>query len=399
MPPKNVIMKILITYAYAGVGHKKAAMAIEKALSCRGGFKTLPYKDDSGIHIKNVDILDYTSSFFKASYPAVYLFLINKTPTLWGLFYYLLDSRAVDFFMAPVRRFLHGINCRRFMEFLKIENPDVVVSTHFLPSEIVSYLKDKGEFKGRLVTVVTDFIPHSFWMARSSDYFIGAIQRTKADLLKRGILEEKIRIMGIPCDPVFSISKGRENLMKQIGIEPGFFNVLIMSGGFGTGPIKEIVTEINGLDPKIRDKMQLIAICGKNELLFHELSKMIQGLKVKLKAFGYMNNVDEFMEVSDIIVTKPGGLTISEALSKTLPMIIVQPILGQETRNCKILTGYGTAVKANNTEEVCEYIEEFAASPEKIIGTRARINLLRYPDAAKNIADFIVSLHFNNVKV
>ena len=102
-----------------------------------------------------------------------------------------------------------------------------------------------------------------------------------------------------------------------------------------------------------------------------------------------MNNVDEFMEISDIIVTKPGGLTISEALSKTLPMILVQPILGQETRNCKILTGYGTAVKANNARDVCGLIEEFAASPEKMLGARTRIKLLRYPDAAKAIADFI----------
>ena len=396
-------MKILITYAYAGVGHKKAALAIEKALAfpCRAGLPVLrsfseggnlPYRETN--EVKNIDILDYSNNFFKASYPGVYLFLINRTPTLWGLFYYLLDYRPVDFFMAPVRRFIHRLNCKKFIEFVRAENPDVVVSTHFMPSEIISGLKDRGEFKGKLVTVVTDFIPHSFWMARSSDYFIGAIQRTRADLLKRGILEEKIMIMGIPCDPVFSISKGRENLTKQLGVDPGFFNVLIMSGGFGTGPIKEIVTEINDLDPEIRDKMQLIAICGKNELLFHELSKITQGLKVKLKTFGYMNNVDEFMEVSDIIVTKPGGLTISEALSKTLPMFIVQPILGQETRNCEILTGYGTAVKANNTEEVCEYIEEFAASPERMLGTRTRIKLLRYPDAAKNIADFIATLHF-----
>ena len=371
-------MRILITYAYAGVGHKKAALAIEKALS-----------GHSGVEVKNVDILDYSNEFFKASYPGVYLFLINKMPTFWGLFYYLLDSRPVDFFMAPLRRFIHRLNCKKFIEFIKAENPDVVVSTHFMPSEIVSGLKDRGEFKGKLVNVVTDFIAHSFWMARSSDYFIGAIQRTRKDLLSRGVPEEKIRIMGIPCDPVFSISKGRENLINKLGIEPGFFNVLIMSGGFGAGPIKEIVAEINNLEPDTRDKMQLISICGKNELLFHELSKMAQSLKVRLNAFGYMNNVDEFMEVSDIIVTKPGGLTISEALTKTLPMIIVQPILGQETRNCNILTGYGTAVKARNTKEVCGYIEEFAASPERMIGTRTRIKLLQYPDAAKNIADFV----------
>ena len=374
-------MKILITYAYAGVGHKKAAMAIEKALL---------QMNHPGLEVKNVDVLDYTNGFFKASYPNVYLFLINRTPTFWGLFYYLLDTRLVDFFMAPVRRFMHRINSGEFIEFIKKENPDVVVSTHFMPSEIVSGLKRRGEFKGKLVNVVTDFISHSFWMARSSDYFVGAIQRTKKDLMSRGVPEEKIKIFGIPCDPVFSISKGKDALMGQLGIAPGLFNVLIMSGGFGTGPMREIVTEIDSLDPGIKDKMQLLVICGKNELVRRELTELSAILKTRVKVFGYVNNVDEFMEISDIIVTKPGGLTISEALSKTLPMIIVQPILGQETRNCGILTGYGVAVKAKNTKEVCKFIKEFAVSPERIIGTRTRIGLLRYPDAAKNIADFIL---------
>jgi processive 1,2-diacylglycerol beta-glucosyltransferase len=292
--------------------------------------------------------------------------------------------------MAPVRRFLHKLNSKKFIEFIKSEKPDVVVSTHFLPSEIVSGLKDRGEFKGKLINVVTDFISHSFWMARSSDYFIGAIQRTKNDLLSRGVPEEKIKIFGIPCDPIFSVSKGREALIKQLGLEPGLFNVLIMSGGFGTGPMKEIISEINDMALEIRDRMQLIAICGKNEKLLKELEGIrYQVSGIRMKVFGYVNNVDEFMEVSDIIVTKPGGLTISEALSKVLPMIIVQPILGQETRNCRILTGYGTAVKAKNTRQVCKFIKEFASCPEKMIGTRTRIKLLRYPDAAKNIAEFI----------
>src|SRR3989338_7936030 len=246
-------MKILITYAYAGVGHKKAALAIEKALAQANAPVGRHMATHGVVEVKNIDVLDYANAFFKFSYPRVYLFLINRTPVLWGLCYYLLDSRPVDFFIAPLRRFLHRMNCWKFIEFIKETNPDVVVSTHFLPAEIVSGLKDRGEFKGKLITVVTDFIAHSFWIARSSDYFIGAIQRTKADLLKRGILEEKIRIMGIPCDPVFSISKGRENLTKQLCVDPGFFNVLIMSGGFGTGPIKEIVTEINDMDSRIRD--------------------------------------------------------------------------------------------------------------------------------------------------
>jgi len=397
-------MKILISYAYAGIGHKKAGLAIEKALSqksCRPGLN-LAYKTDSGIEVKTVDVLDYTNAFFKFSYPRIYLFLVTRTPTLWGLFYYLLDFKAVDFFAAPLRRFLHRINSKRFIEFIKDTGPDVVICTHFLPAEIISGLKAKGEFKGKLVTVVTDFIAHSFWMAAESDYFIGALQKTKNDLVRRGVPEEKIRIMGIPCDPVFGILKGRDSLIKKLGIEPGLFNILIMSGGFGTGPIREIVDRINNLEKEIVDKLQLIVICGKNQALLKELTSASKDLKVRIKAFGYMDNVDEFMEVSDLIVTKPGGLTISEALSKTLPMVIVQPIPGQETRNCKILQGYGTAVRANNAGQVCNLIKEFVNCSEKIIGTRTRIKLLAYPDSARHIGEFIqsqTSIHSNNVKV
>jgi processive 1,2-diacylglycerol beta-glucosyltransferase len=381
-------MKILVAYAYAGIGHKKAALAVEKALSA---FKNA--------EVKTIDALDYTNAFFKFSYPRFYLFLTNRTPTLWGFFYYLLDFKAVDFFMAPVRRFLDRTNSRKLIEFVKETQPDAIVCTHFSPGEIISGMKAKGEFKGRLITVVTDFIPHSFWMARWSDYFIGAIQRTKTDLLRRGISEQKIRIMGIPCDPVFSISKGRDMLVKKLGIEQGFFNVLIMSGGFGTGPIREIVDNINNLEAGVRGRLQLIVICGKNQVLFQELSSIAKELKIKIKVFGYMDNVDEFMEISDLIVTKPGGLTISEALSKNLPMIIVQPIPGQETRNCKILVGYGTAVRANNAREVSSFIKEFVCFPERIIGTRTRAKLLAYPDAARAIADFIVGLDSGNDSV
>jgi len=373
-------MKILISYAYAGIGHKKAALAVEDALS---GF--------SGLEVSNVDMLDYTDTFFKFSYPRVYLFLINRVPLLWGLLYYLLDLKLVDRFLAPVRRFFHGIHTGDFVRFVIKERPDVVVCTHFLPAEVVSGLKRKGIFKGRLITIVTDFMPHAFWMAMDSDYFIAGIEGTKKELMRRGIEGDRIKVFGIPCESKFSVSKSREGLLKKLGLEGGFFNLLVMSGGFGTGPVREIVYSFDSEGEGIRKAIQLIVICGRNKGLHEELSAARASLKCRLNIFGYMDNIDEFMEVSDCIITKSGGLTVSEALSKRLPMIIIRPIPGQETRNCKVLTGYGAAVRADSIKDVLLHVRDFIDYPEKIIGIKKRAGLFSYPDAARDIARFVLS--------
>lgn len=373
-------MKIMVVYAYAGIGHKKAADAVAGVLS-----KT------SAIELVNIDVLDYTDGFFKFLYPRIYLFLINRASLLWGLFYYILDVKFIDIFLAPIRRFFHDIYARRFIEFVVGENPDVVVCTHFLPAEVISGLKKRGIFKGKLITIITDFLAHSFWMARYSDYFIAAIERTKNDLVKRGVKEERIRVFGIPCEAKFSVKNPKDTTIEKLGLEKGFLNLLIMGGGFGSGPVKDIAVSIAGMEPKVKDGLQLIVICGKNKKLFGELAALRQDLSVRLTVFGFMDNIDEFMDISDCIITKSGGLTVSESLSKRLPMIIVRPIPGQETRNCNILVGYGTAVCARTTKEVTDNIRDFIAFPEKIIGMKTRANLLSYPNAARDIADFILT--------
>ncbi|MFC1624159.1 glycosyltransferase, partial [Candidatus Omnitrophota bacterium] len=194
-----------------------------------------------------------------------------------------------------------------------------------------------------------------------------------------------------PCDPVFSISKDPRKLIEQLGLKDGLFNLLIMGGGFGTGPVREVVDFVCGPGSTVQNKVQAIVICGKNKKLFDELAAK-KDLKGRLSIFGYMDNIDEFMEVSDLIITKSGGLTVSEALSKKLPMIVIQPIPGQETRNCNILEGYGAAVRANTARDAVKHVEGFIRNPSRIIGMKARINLLSFPDAAKDIGGFLRGL-------
>lgn len=372
-------MKILVAYAYSGVGHKRAAEAVADAL--------LEYSKK--IDIRVIDILDYTNNFLKFVYPRIYLFLIDRAPLLWGFLYYLLDIRLVDKVSSFLRRGFHNFYAGKFERLILNENPDIVVCTHFFPSEVVSSLKKKNIFKGRLMTIITDMMPHYFWLAEGPDYFIAAIEETKRELIKRGIDENIVKVLGIPCDPIFGLSKGRAELMKKMGLGGDFLNVLIMGGGFGTGPVEKIIDSICTLEGSLRERLQVIVICGKNRSLFEQLNKKRSSLGVKLYIFGYMTNIDEFMEVSDCIVTKSGGLTVSEALSKKLPMVIIQPIPGQETRNAKVLVRYGTALCTNKPEKVRDYVRDFIKFPEKILGMKARINFLAYPEAAKHIAEFV----------
>ena len=372
-------MKILVAYAYSGAGHKRAAEAVADALT----------DYNKKIDVTLIDILDYTGNFLKFLYPRIYLFLIDRTPLLWGFLYYLLDIRLVDRVSVFLRRGFHNFYAGRFERLISDENPDVVVCTHFFPSEVAARLKKKNIFKGRLITIITDMMPHYFWLEKGPDYFIVAIEETKKDLVKRGIDENMVKVLGIPCDPAFGFSKGRAELIKKMGLGEDFFNVLIMGGGFGTGPVEKIIDSVCTLEVSIRDSLQVIVICGKNKVLFEQLNKKRSAFGVKLYIFGYMTNIDEFMELSDCIVTKSGGLTISEALSKKLPMIIIQPIPGQETRNAKVLARYGAALCANKPEKVRDYVRDFIKFPEKIIGMKARINFLAYPDAAKDIAEFV----------
>ncbi|MFH1479064.1 MAG: glycosyltransferase [Candidatus Omnitrophota bacterium] len=374
-------MKILIIYAYAGIGHKKAADAVFSRLSS--------HKE---ISVENIDALDYTTKFFKFMYPRAYLFMIDRAPYLWGFFYYFFEIGIIDKVFSPIRRFFHCLSARRFIDFIAESRPDIVLCTHFLPVDVLSDLKEKGLFKGKLIALITDFLPHNFWIAKNIDYYIGCLKETADELIKRGIKEDKIKVLGIPCDEKFNIKKDKEGLIKKLGLKHGLFNILVMGGGFGTGPVFKIAKHISELASSIKDKIQLVVICGKNKSLFKRLEEIRSGSSINLGIFGYMDNVDEFMEISDLIVTKSGGLTTSEALSKRLPMIIIEPILGQETRNCDILTDSGVAKKADSVQEVIDHLKDLVVSPQKIEEMRKNIDRLSYSDASQKIAGLILNI-------
>lgn len=373
--------KILIAYANAGAGHRKAALAIESA------FKEI---GRSGIETKVIDTLDYSTPFFKANYPAFYLFMVNKIPYLWGLFYYLLDTRIFYRCIASYGRRIHNsLGFQDLVKFLNEYDPAIVINTHFLGSEVMAHMKRKGMLKStKLVSIVTDYMPHSFWVDRVIDYYCVAQEETKKKLTARGIPEEKIRVFGIPIDRIFSIKKDRKGLSAKIGIDPNKKTVLIGSGGFGVGPVKELVKELM----TAKEAEQILVICGSNPRLYGEIGEIAQNAGKSVKVFQFVDNMDEMMTVSDVIVTKSGGMTSSEAMAKDLPMIVTSAIPGQEARNSDYLVKSGAAVKAYTVKKVKEVIEELFNSNEKLESLKKNIGRIKKPDSSRDIAMFAIDI-------
>jgi processive 1,2-diacylglycerol beta-glucosyltransferase len=368
-------MKTLIVYAKAGAGHRRAAEAVFAAFKRRGEEKDVVL----------IDCLDYTNPWFKNFYPSVYIFLVRFLPSVWAAIYYVLENRVIYSLVKRLRRLTNYLTSKRFVEFLKKERPRVVISTQFFASEVVAALKRKKEIDSTLISVVTDFGAHTFWESEDVDIFVVASEDTKKDLILRNIPEEKIRILGIPVEPPLK-EFNKTQLRKEIAVREGLFTVLIMGGGFGVGPIKELVFSLESLSDEVRDKVQLIVVCSRNKKLYGEMKNIASKLKIGSKILGFVPDLYKMMAASDIIISKSGGLTTSESLAQGLPMIIISPIPGQESKNCELLVKNGAAIRINRAAEAKEVIEELIKRPEKLDKMRHQALDLGRPNSADDIA-------------
>lgn len=373
--------KVVIAYASAGAGHAKATFAVESA------FREINRSD---VEVKVINTLDYSTPFLRKGYPAAYLFLVNRIPTMWGLGYYLLDTRLIyRTIIGAARRINHFLNCKKLVNFLKEYNPDVVINTHFIGVEVMGDMRRRGMLKdAKLIPVVTDYFMHSFWIDKFMDYYCVAQDESKAHLIKRGIPPEKIKVFGIPIDRVFAVKKDKKELCKRLGLKEDFRTVLITSGGYGVGPVKELVKELSTMEGRV----QLLVVCGKNPKLHAEISEMAKSTDKPIKAYGFVDNMDELMEVSDVMVAKSGGMTSSEAMAKDLPVVITSAIPGQEARNCRFLVKAGAAVFASNLGKAKEAIIDILSSERRIRDMRDRIKKIKKPNSSRDIANFALSL-------
>jgi processive 1,2-diacylglycerol beta-glucosyltransferase len=364
-------MKIFIIHAPAGAGHKSASLAIKDAFD----------KANTGHDVRVVDSLEYTNKFFRFTYIWGYNFMVSKAPFLWTFSFYFTDFKPIRPLVRTVRRMVNFINGHKLYSFIRKEKPDCVVSTHFFGTEIISNLKMSKLFDGKLITCVTDYGVHDFWIASQVDIYVVASEYTKNELISKGIPADRIRVLGIPVQEKFTKRLERGEAVEKLGLKEGLFTVLIIGGGLGVGPIPQMVETI----AKTSEPFQLIVVCGKNESLLNHINEIAGRSKVAIKSYGFADNVNELMDASDIMISKPGGLSISEALVKGVPLIINTYIPGQEENNLMFLEKNGVGIGVKTIDETLNKLEDLYRSKEKLEAMRAKAKQLGKPSAASDI--------------
>ncbi len=331
-------MNILIATVTAGAGHLQAAAALEEAWRCERPVDK----------VLRLDVLDFTPRLYRKAYVEGYVNLVEHAPEVWGAVFAKTDNPSLSRRMTRVRRLLAGLPTTRFSREIGRFAPDAVLCTHFMPLEILGRLKAQRALQPvpLLASVVTDFEAHALWMEPAVDLYCVAAEETKARLVARGAPPGSVAVTGIPISTRFAARLEAAGLRKTMGLRDDLPVVLVLSGGFGMGPVASILGELN----KIERPLQLVVVCGRNERLRRDLA--VQERRHPTHLLGFVTNMQEWMAASDLIVSKPGGLTSSEALAAGKPLFILNPIPGQEAANSDFLLEHGAAAKANRVEDL-----------------------------------------------
>lgn len=373
--------KVLILSVSAGAGHLRAAEALERA------FKRM----DAAHEVRHIDTLQYTNKIFRHLYSKAYIEMVNKMPEVLGWLYDHLDKPWKN---ERRRLALDKLNTRPFVKMLKEYQPDITVCTHFLPAEIISWLKAKERINCRQSIVVTDFDVHAMWLCHHYEHYFVALDETRLHLEKLGIPANKITVSGIPIDPVFTEQKDKREMRDKHGLRQDATTILLSAGGFGVGPMENI---LKSLMSDLRSPAQLIALCGRNQKLKHRIDHLAASLspdrEFSIKTIGYTAEMDEYMSASDILLGKPGGLTTSEALAKGLIFVIVNPIPGQEERNSDHLLEEGVAIRCNNLPVLADKIDRLLNDPARMNIMRANARRLARPHAASEVVARLETLY------
>ena len=370
--------KVLIIATSAGAGHIRAAQALEAAF----------HEIRPGLEILNIDALAYVLKPVRRIYAGGYLAMVNKTPTLWGYLYETTDREDAKSKTKQFFEFLQNLNANRLLRFVGKTAPDHIVCTHFLPVNVLSgWMKKKG-IEIPLSVVMTDFDVHELWVNPGVKHYFVATDVMAWKLVKRGLPPESVSASGIPIHPTFLRRQDRRFLREKFGLDVRTPTVAILSGGFGLGQVDRVLTTV--LEAPIEHRgIQVIVVAGRNKALKAKIDSHPVPKGSKVISFGFIENMEEVMEVSDLLVTKPGGLTASEALAKGLPMLIVFPIPGQEARNSDYLLEHCSAVKAQDFEELQYKVAQLLGNPARLKVLRERALAIAKPRACFTIAQSI----------
>lgn len=368
--------RILALSVSAGAGHVRAAQALVAAAPGRGD-----------VEVVHADVLDFVPTAFRRLYGEFYLDLVGRHPHLWAYLYDLSDHAPRQGWFSRMRRAVERLNTRALHAHIRAQAPDAIVCTHFLPAELLARRIAHGEPLPPVWVQVTDYDVHRLWVQPGMRGYLVAADETASRL--RGLLPDapRIAVTGIPVMPPFAQAHDRAACAQRHGLDPARTTALVMTGGAGIASGAAMVERLLA----IGGDLQIVALAGRNAGLLAEYQRLAAAHPQRLHAIGYTQAVDELMACADVAVTKPGGLSVSECLSMSLPMILIAPIPGQELRNAHHLLEQGAALLALDAAALEYRIGRLLHEPELAARLRARCRALRRPDAAVRVLEEVLA--------
>ena len=377
-PVRDGSPRILILSASCGAGHVRAAEAVQLALA-----QTCP-----NAVLANVDVMDFTNSAFRRFYSRTYFDLVDIAPHLIGFLYDKTDRPSTWPALDRMRNSVQKMNLHRLVKLIVGGRWDLAISTHFLPVEIIASLRRAGKVALPQATVTTDFDTHHMWFNDPCELFFTASEEARANLAACRVPPANIRVTGIPIHPVFAEPKSVTECRLRHGLSLDRPVVLQLAGGLGMAAVKQAHGSI--LDMRL--PLHVVTVAGRNARAREQVEAIPCPPMHRRTVLGFTREIDELMAAADVIVSKPGGLTSSEALARGTPMVIVDPIPGQESRNSDYLLENGSAIKANNLASLGFKLTQFLTEPGRLAAARAAAARLGKPRAAFDVAAHLLRL-------
>lgn len=407
-------MRILILSASTGGGHMKAAKAI----------KSYILKNSSESTVEIVDTLEYINHMLNKTVSDGYSYIAKKTPAIFGTIYN--ASNKENKFNDLIVN-LNNLFSKKLLTLLNEFKPDAIIATHMFPNEMVSNLKGQGKISIPLICIITDYATHKTWISKNVDAYITANEEMSNSMIESGINKDIIYSYGIPVEPEFYIKNDKDKLLRKLNLNPNKPTILLMAGSFGVTNILEIYDNLS----EINYDFQVVVITGKNERLYNTFKKRLHlehesvtrkvhvktidfikksikvhseklaGIKLywhkekKIKPTNlifFTNKVFEYMQVADLIITKPGGLTVSEALACNLPMVLFNAIPGQEEENANFLVKNNMAIKIKNSSQIKTTVKDLISNENMLKSMRDSCKAFDKSQGNENILKLIKSL-------
>jgi processive 1,2-diacylglycerol beta-glucosyltransferase len=369
--------RVLLLHASVGTGHRRAAEALQAA------FERL--QPDA---VRVEDVLDYTPRLFRLAYERSYLELTNYAPRLWGMFYAQTDaSPDLAEISNNFRKLVESIGTNGLKEVLRSFRPDAIICTHFLPMELLVRLKRTARFTAPIYCTVTDYAAHTFWIYDTIDgYFVGS-EQVREQLCARGVLRRRICVSGIPIDLRAAEPGDRTRIRRQLGFAPDAVVITLFGGGVSSERVRLIADGLlrSGIDG------QLEIVAGRNPTLHEALADLRSNAAMQLQVHGYIDYVDDLLVASDLVITKAGGLIISEVLARQVPLLVIDPIPGQEEWNADFVVSSAAGMQLRMVEAVPWATRSLLAQPKLRDVMRWNAARVARPRAALDIASRVLS--------